>query len=78
MKDAYGKILNALERAKSRKSKSEGLIEALMQQLKEEFGLISMKDAYETLKDLEKEAQSMDSRAEKLLEKFERTWSGHL
>jgi len=78
MPDIHEKLIeleNEIESAKSQRDKLEGMLESMLGQMEERFGVSSVKEATELLDDIKKKMEKTDKelnqKYDKLKESFE-------
>ena len=74
----YERLKEILDRNKQRAIKAEGALEQKMKQLKNEWGLTSMKAAEKHLKALRKEEEEAGKAYEKAFTAFQEEWGEKL
>lgn len=70
-------IKNKIEKLKNKKAKSEGIIEKILQNLKEEFDIEDIKNVQDHINDLEEEIATNENKIDELTKKIEKLtdWS---
>lgn len=66
----------ALEARKEQKARAEGKLESQMQQLKEKFNCLSIKEAEERLNEIEEEIEKKSCKLQTGLEKWKEKYDG--
>lgn len=72
----FAELKRDAERLKSQQARAEGELDGLLKQLKNEFGVKSLKAARKLLAELEQQAEEKRRRFTDALCRFEKEWRG--
>jgi len=72
--EKYKRLKQEVEEAKESAARSQGSLDTLMSNLKEEFNCDDLKEAKELLKELEEKKDKAEATYEKTLKSYEEKW----
>lgn len=72
--ERYQQLKNQVESARTEAARAQGMLDSLLQRLKNEFGCASVKEAKVKLATLCKEHSKLEAEFETMLEDYESKW----
>lgn len=72
----YKKLKTRVENARAEADRAQGALNQLMEQLENEFGCRSLKEANQKYQSLEKQEEKAKKEFDQLVEDYEKKWKG--